>query len=428
MREMIFSDHRPNWGHGATGGDVLENVPMAKKLQRDQSDKLINAAARLIRDQGYENTTIRDIADTVGMLPGSLYYHFDSKAELLREINRRGMAELVQGVNEAIKGLVDPWERLRAACRTHVQLILEGDEHVGVAVFALPHTDLEVLSQLTASRDAYEDIYRQLVAELPLSMGLDRRLFRLSLLGSLNYTEVWSDQVGLSAQAIGDAVAGTFQFCIQNRPDTIQPLNPAQLQVLDTLADKDVAEASGAKDRRRAKILAAAAHLFATRGYKGTSMRDIAVEADLVAGSLYYHFKSKTELFIAIVDEATQRRSESVTAILNDINDPWAKLELACAVQLSFKLNKNDFVAVINQPAPVEEKEIFDRIIKMRDEVEVELKMLVDDLEFPPELDRELYLYVLLGVINTVHVWYRPHRLTPAEIAQGVIRMLRPQV
>jgi AcrR family transcriptional regulator len=54
---------------------------------------------------------------------------------------------------------------------------------------------------------------------------------------------------------------------------------------------------------RREEILKASLHLFATRGFHGTSMRDIAREADITEGLIYHYFESKRDLFRAIIDE-----------------------------------------------------------------------------------------------------------------------------
>jgi AcrR family transcriptional regulator len=62
-------------------------------------------------------------------------------------------------------------------------------------------------------------------------------------------------------------------------------------------------EASPARRDRREDILRASLHLFADRGFHGTSMRDIAREADITEGLIYHYFASKRDLFRAIVEE-----------------------------------------------------------------------------------------------------------------------------
>jgi AcrR family transcriptional regulator len=59
-----------------------------------------------------------------------------------------------------------------------------------------------------------------------------------------------------------------------------------------------------APEVRRAQILAAAQACFGRTGYHKTTMDDIVREAGLSKGSLYWHFKSKDEIFLALLDEA----------------------------------------------------------------------------------------------------------------------------
>ena len=62
---------------------------------------------------------------------------------------------------------------------------------------------------------------------------------------------------------------------------------------------------------RREEILAIAAQLFARKGYRGTSMRDIGEASGVLGGSLYHHIKSKDALFVELhngaLDEADRR-------------------------------------------------------------------------------------------------------------------------
>ncbi|MGH2730484.1 MAG: TetR/AcrR family transcriptional regulator, partial [Actinomycetota bacterium] len=54
---------------------------------------------------------------------------------------------------------------------------------------------------------------------------------------------------------------------------------------------------------RRDDILKASLHLFAEKGFHGTSMRDIARAADITEGLIYHYFASKRDLFRAIIEE-----------------------------------------------------------------------------------------------------------------------------
>ena len=53
----------------------------------------------------------------------------------------------------------------------------------------------------------------------------------------------------------------------------------------------------------RRRVLDASASLFVAQGYSGTTLRQIAAEAGIKAGSVYHHFDSKEDLFVAVLHE-----------------------------------------------------------------------------------------------------------------------------
>ncbi len=156
-------------------------------------DDVLAAAAALFASKGYAATSIRDIAQQVGILSGSLYYHFDSKEELLLETHARGVAQVTEAVVAALEQAGDrPWERMAAACRAHLEVLLGPSPFSQVITPQFPsHFEGQVRETLLRQRGAYEAIFRELVESLPLPEGVDRRHLRLALLGALNWAPTW---------------------------------------------------------------------------------------------------------------------------------------------------------------------------------------------------------------------------------------------
>jgi AcrR family transcriptional regulator len=153
--------------------------------------QILDAAARLLRTQGFQGTSVRDIVRAVDMLPGSLYYHFATKEDLLAEVYAEGVRRISARVRSAIGPLADPWERLEAACVAHLEAILEDDDYAQVVIRVRPADAPAAQPRLTALRDEYEALFAALVASLRLPRGTDRRTLRLMLLGALNWSQTW---------------------------------------------------------------------------------------------------------------------------------------------------------------------------------------------------------------------------------------------
>jgi len=88
--------------------------------QDNRRAQLLDATARLFRERGYHATSMRDIAKAVGMLSGSIYYHFDSKEGMLLAVYEEGVRRVAAAVDAAVAGEADPWRRLEAACAAHL--------------------------------------------------------------------------------------------------------------------------------------------------------------------------------------------------------------------------------------------------------------------------------------------------------------------
>ncbi len=170
-------------------------MPAAPLLRAPRADnrlpQILDAAAALFRTQGFQGTSVRDIVRAVDMLPGSLYYHFATKEELLAAVYAEGVRRISARVLAAIEGRSDPWARLEAACVAHLEAILEDDDYAQVVIRVRPADVPAANSRLIELRDEYEALITRLVAALPLRRGTDRRTLRLMLLGSLNWSQTW---------------------------------------------------------------------------------------------------------------------------------------------------------------------------------------------------------------------------------------------
>ncbi len=169
----------------------------AKGARRDD---ILRAAAALFASKGYAATSIRDIADSVGLLSGSLYYHFASKEEILLEAHARGVAQVTEAVRAAIEAHSQPWQTITAACQAHLSVLLGPSPFSQVITPQFPGSFEGTLRQtLLDQRNDYEALLKGLVADLSLPDKVDARLFRLALLGALNWAQTWYRESGPSS-------------------------------------------------------------------------------------------------------------------------------------------------------------------------------------------------------------------------------------
>lgn len=182
--------------------------------------ELLDSAARQFASRGYAATSMRDIAVAASMLPGSVYYHFSSKEELLVAVYSAGVKELEIAAAEAVQKESDPWLRLEALCRAHLETVLRDSDYAHVLIRVLPDDIPGAAERLRELRESYEDSFRDAVAQLPLTPSADRRALRLMLIGALNWAALWFNPQGRDSPRV---LARKFVGLIKETQDDSTP-------------------------------------------------------------------------------------------------------------------------------------------------------------------------------------------------------------
>ncbi|MFA7293472.1 MAG: TetR/AcrR family transcriptional regulator [Rhodocyclaceae bacterium] len=173
-------------------GRSLGHSPTQNNEAQDRRQQILLGAAQLFVEHGYGGTSVRDIAERVGLMPGSLHHYFPSKEDLFVAVHQEGFRQLIARVTDLLQQPNEPWRKLELACTEHIQSMAVGDAIARIAatgLFSIHEAKLQ--RRLKSDRRAYDRIFADLIAKLPLARGLDRSLFRLNLFGALNWTLVW---------------------------------------------------------------------------------------------------------------------------------------------------------------------------------------------------------------------------------------------
>ncbi|MGP1677821.1 MAG: TetR/AcrR family transcriptional regulator [Burkholderiales bacterium] len=171
-------------GRSAAGADSL--------LPDERRSHILLGAAELFVKHGYSGTSMRDIAQRTGLLPGSIYHYFPAKEDLFIAVHREGFRQLIARVEDISRSETGPWRRIELACAAHIEAAV-GDNSIhkitGTGLFSIHEEGLQ--RRLQAERERYDRIFRRLVDDLGLPRTIDRSLFRLALLGAVNWARVW---------------------------------------------------------------------------------------------------------------------------------------------------------------------------------------------------------------------------------------------
>ncbi len=179
------------------------------------------------------------------------------------------------------------------------------------------------------------------------------------------------------------------------------------------------------RPNRRREILEIAAQLFARKGYRGTSMREIGEQAGVLGGSLYHHIKSKDALFVELHNGALDAAQDRIAEAVGAQHDPWAKLEAACGAFLEIQLAPDSLTQPMMNDFREVPEVVREQLIARRDRFEKLFRNLVEGLPLPPGIDRSIYRNLLLSQLNSVSDWYRRGRLNSAQIAAQIVTIFR---
>lgn len=168
---------------------------------------------QLFGQQGYSGTSMRDIANGVGMLPGSLYAHIKGKELLLLEIVDDGIGRFLNAVEPIAAKKAPADDRLREAIKAHVAVVAESPERSLVVFHQWRFLGPKNIKAAVAKRRRYEECFSKMISDgqktgifekkLPLKITV------LSVLGSLNWTPEWYSPDGkLNPDQIGEILAG----------------------------------------------------------------------------------------------------------------------------------------------------------------------------------------------------------------------------
>jgi AcrR family transcriptional regulator len=181
---------------------------------------------------------------------------------------------------------------------------------------------------------------------------------------------------------------------------------------------------------RREELLAIAARLFAEKGFKNTTVRDIADAAGILSGSLYHHFDSKESMVDEILRTFQEELFGQYDEILASDADPLAKLEQAVLVSFDAIDQHHDEVAIFQNDAAYlltfdRFSYLSDRNRQSRDVWLTLLRNGVDAGVLRDDLDIELTYRFIRDTVWVAVAWYRPGgRRTHTEIAKQYLSIL----
>jgi AcrR family transcriptional regulator len=304
----------------------------------------LDVAAELFASAGFR-TSLKDVADACGILPGSLYHHFDSKEAIVVELVKRYQVELDgiaddalddlhQGGPQPIEDRIVAFAGAIASCAVrHRAALLQTfyEPPVGAG------DELVTLARRTPEKI---DATMREILEVGLARGYIRSGIDLAMLAERLCQSMLHSSVGVfhRTRGAGEVPAVKCHMLLDGLAvaapvdRTLDRSNAfaAAEKVIASWADPDDAEVGESAD-----LKAVARSEFGRRGYEATTIRDIAAAAGMSTGSVYRIAGSKEALLVSIMASYSRATMTGWEAVLAARSDPVEKLDALIWVDIN---------------------------------------------------------------------------------------------
>lgn len=161
-------------------------------LSRKQQIEL--TATSLFKSKGFSATSMRDLANALGIEAASIYSHIKSKEEILQRVCFRMANEFFEALDAAAAPDDTATEKLQKAIKAHVEVLTQNTAAAAVFLHEWRHLSEPFHGTFLALRDKYEAHFREIIREGIKSGEFtvpDEKFAALTILSSLNWIHTW---------------------------------------------------------------------------------------------------------------------------------------------------------------------------------------------------------------------------------------------
>lgn len=147
--------------------------------------------------------------------------------------------------------------------------------------------------------------------------------------------------------------------------------------------------------------------IFSKNGYDGATMDEVAQNAGVAKGTLYYHFKSKEELFYFVISEGLGKIRERIAYEASKVTNSLDKLKMLCKVHLVMVYEKKDFFNVVMSQLWGQDSRQFE----LRKEIATQISIIEDYIKAAmndgliKNADSYFMAYTVFGIIYSAAVY-----------------------
>ena len=179
---------------------------------------------------------------------------------------------------------------------------------------------------------------------------------------------------------------------------------------------------------RRTEILECAARLFREKGYKATSMRDIAKAVGIQGASLYNHIKSKEELLIELLMFIANLFTKEMNEINKSSLPPVDKIKRLIGLHVRYTAEHTDAISIITSEWIHLEKSVLPEYLRLRADYEKKFEKIIAESIKEGSFEKvnpKIALFSILSTLRWLYSWYSNQKdINPIELEQQMVHCL----
>lgn len=196
---------------------------MGEEVDKFESKRveILKTAAAAFRRRGYHGASVDEIAGTLSMTKGNLYYYFKNKEEILYACHDYSLNLILDVMDEIRAEDIPADEKLRKLIVAFVHLIID-ELHSTALTLDLQALSPSLLRKVIARRDRFDRGLRAIIQE-GIDEGLfaaaDTKLIAFAIMGAVNWIPKWFDPQGAASSAkVGETFAGYLLAGLRRAP------------------------------------------------------------------------------------------------------------------------------------------------------------------------------------------------------------------
>ncbi|MBW1822688.1 MAG: TetR/AcrR family transcriptional regulator, partial [Deltaproteobacteria bacterium] len=280
----------------------------------EKKKAVIKSAEFLFATNGFNQTTVADIAKESGIHAASIYSYFNNKRNLLFAIYGKYLQNAVKSLNEHFQGMKEPGPKLRKAIWHYLADMKNSPNYARILIMAQRENPEFYSSEYVK----YVKRYSGLVLKNIIA-GQKDGLFRTDITPRL----IRNISMGTSVFAAFDSIVHECPYDPNELSDVIYQLVLRATGTQATVTkNNNKLQRSERTELRRAQILKTAIKVFSSKGFSRATISDVAKQASLGDATLYEYFDSKEAILLGAAESYLQNLVSDEDINRRDLSGP----------------------------------------------------------------------------------------------------------